>query len=801
MREVARRIALFAAALAAAGGFFWAAAPARAQAAEAGDPSESVAKRLTRLERLVGELSRQMIQLSASYVSVSLAPPTHELSSRLSDGQVAYYLRDYTQASIIYLDVVEEPRFKGQPAYEEALYFLADSLYQNRNFLGARRYFGELMSSYPRSKFYQDALTKVVSMALVTGRHDEVDTFYARLTQTSGAAIAPELPYLYAKSLYQRGEHARAIQALGGIPQASPYFVRARFFLGGVLATQKRYPEAVRAFLDIYKLDPLNVRGKDDAETAKLQKQNRELVEMTHLALGRLHHDLGDLIRAADAYQEVNRKADQFPEALFELAWTWIKGKQYEKARRALELLMLSRVDSQTLPEAQVLLGDLQLLLGRPEDAAKTYQSVKATFEPIRKELAEHIKNHPDPVRYFNSLLAGKLDRMDPSAMLPPVATRWVRSGERVRTAMQVVRDLNASRDQLMEAKKIVTRLEAALAAKDKLEMFPLLKDARITALELEHKFLRAKLEITFLEWLIISEQVAPPERELVLRKRAERKRIEVEFDQVPPTKEEYLKRRDEQKRRVAELESEVHKVAVQVDGIQAQLVAAVRYWHDSKKGRTVTAEEERGVFAKIEAEKASVKELQLGLERLRSHLVAERAKVGVGDEAIEQDDVVRKRFSEALDEERKAMAPLRLRVVGDRFRLVKSMEGMRERIEQNLVTLRSFRTRLGTLVVAKAEEYRQRIEREKRLLMLYDMEVAGQEKETEQLAGGVAYETYRKVQRKFYDLVIGADRGLVEIVWREKDSRARRVQQLKANRKVESRILDEEFKDVLRED
>ena len=785
----------------AAGLCVWAGA-ARAESADTADPAPKVREQVSRLEVLVAELGRQLNQLSVSHVNPQLNVPQYELQTRLNDAQVAYFLRDYLQASIIFFDIVEAPRNRTQPVFEEALYYLADSLYQNRNFLAARRYFGELLQSYPRSKYYQDALTKVVSMALITGRHEEVDTFYARLVQgTSTQAISPEIPYLYAKSLYTRAELERAFGAFASIPQASPYFVRSRFFMGGILARQKKYAEAVKVFLELYKIDPASSDLNDYAERQKLITINTQLVEMTHLALGRLYFDLGDLERASAAFQEVNRKSDVFPEALYELAWTWIKGKQYEKARRALEILMLSRIDSQTLPESQVLLGDLQLLLDRPEDATKTYQAVKNTFEPVRRELQEAIARHADPVRYFNSLLAGKIDRMDPSAMLPPVATKWAQTGERVGTAMQVVRDLGASRDQLTEAKKIVTRLEAALGAKDKLEMFPLLRDARASSLELENKLLRAKMETSFLESLLLRDQVSPDEKASIEAAKTARLKVHEEFRTIPLTKESYLKRRDQQKQMIASLEGEAHKLGVQIDGIKAQLVAAVKYWQDTRKRKQVSPQDEQAVFARIDAEKVALAELSKSLEAAQVDLNAARARAGVGDEAVANDDLIRRRFNDALDAERRIMSPIRLRLSGDRFELVKRMEGMRERIGEYVSQLGAFRVRMGVLVTEKAEEFRLRIEREKKLLSLYDGEIAEQERVSERVAGGVAFETYKRVQGKFYDLVIGADRGLAEIVWREKEKRATRVKQLRVDRKTEIKGLEEEFQDVMRDE
>jgi TolA-binding protein len=771
---------------------------ARAQV-RADDPVKYVSDRLSELEQTLQEISRVVARLPDAYLKAPGLQPSYEVQSRLNDGQVAYFLQDYFQASLILFDIVENPRNRGAPGYEDALYYLADSLYQNRNWVGARKYFGEILQN-PRSRYTQDALAKVVSIALSTGRHGEIDRFYARLVQ-SGAPIAPEVPYLVGKSLYGRGELERAAAVFAAIPASSPRFFPARFYLGATRARQGKYADAIAIFDEIRKVDPASVRGKDDAETRKILAQNQRIVELCHLALGRLHYELGDLQRASEAYQDVHRKSDLFPEALHELAWTWIKAKEYQKARRALEILMLSRHDLQFIPEAQVLLGDLQLLQGSSEEATSTYLSVKGTFEPVRKELEETIARHHDPVRYFNSLLQEKLDRMDPSALLPPIATRWVQASEPVVKAMHLVRDLASSRQQIQEANRIISQLEAALDAKDNVEIFPVLREGRAVALEHENKLVQARRVLTFAEGLLVRPNLGPDERAALAAAEAAREKEEARFKTIPFSKEDYLKRREEHRRRIAKLEEDAHKLGLQIDGLRAQIVAMVKFWKDTRGQRTLTPEQEKEILDRIEREREEIRGLFLHQERLLGLLGNERAKAGVGDRALAVEDRIRERFSEAVERERAALAPARSRLSGERLALVRRMDGMRDRIAQDLAALSAFRERLKTLVASRTQELRQKVDAEKRVLARYQQELAEQEGESEQVVGRVAYANYQKVQKKFYDLVIKADRGLTEIAWREKEKRSRRVRQLVQDKKSEIKVLEQEFKDVLAEE
>jgi tetratricopeptide (TPR) repeat protein len=659
---------------------------------------------------------------------------------------------------------------------------------------------GEILQN-PRSRFYQEALSRLVSMALLTGHHDQVDLYYGRLMQSGAPDVAPEIPYLYGKSLFARGGLDRALAVFAGVPSSNPYFFQARFFLGAIEVRRARYADAIKHYLELYKVDPVGYRGKNEADTKKVVAQNQRVLELTHLALGRIYYELGDLDRAAQAYQEVPRQSNLFPESLHELAWTWVKGKSYEKARRVLEILMLSRHDIQFIPEAQVLLGDLQLLMDRFDEATNTYLSVKSSYEPMRKQLLDLLARHEDPVRFFNLLLSEKLDRLDPSNMLPPLAHRWVRAGPEMEKTLDLVRDLGMGREQVNESKKIIARLEAALGASDKIEIFPLLREGRAVALELTNKLLQARRVLSFLESLLAKDALSPEEGSALEAAEAARQKGEESLAKVPRTREDYFQRRDEQQRKMAAMEGELHQLGVQVDGIKAQLVAVAKYRQDTQASRVPDSEPEKRLLAQIEEEKAAMRALEGQLEGLKKRVNVERARTGVGDDALAADDRIRQAYGELLMREEGVLAPARGRLAGEKRELAGRLEGIRERVVQGQAEVAAFRERLRGLVDAKSQEIQRQVAAEKEIVSGYDRELGGVEASSERVAGEVAYENFKKVQRKVYDLVVKADSGITEIAWQEKERRYRKVKQLVQDKKTELKNIEGEFQDVLRQE
>src|SRR5262245_4792684 len=100
---------------------------ARAEGDAAPDSTLVVEKDLRDLERQLGDVTRRIALLSDTYIRPQLLQPKYEVQSRLNDGQVAYFLQDYLKASILFFDIVEDPRYRKELAYGEALFFLADS--------------------------------------------------------------------------------------------------------------------------------------------------------------------------------------------------------------------------------------------------------------------------------------------------------------------------------------------------------------------------------------------------------------------------------------------------------------------------------------------------------------------------------------------------------------------------------------------------------------------------------------------------------------------------------------------------
>jgi len=81
--------------------------------------------------------------------------------------------------------------------------------------------------------------------------------------------------------------------------------------------------------------------------------------------------------------------------------------------------------------------------------------------------------------------------------------------------------------------------------------------------------------------------------------------------------------------------------------------------------------------------------------------------------------------------------------------------------------------------------------------LVARQAELRALRQEAEEVVGGVTYENFTGVRKRFRDLVIKADVGILDVSWLRKEEHTSRGTDLSRARAKELRQLDEEFREV----
>jgi tetratricopeptide (TPR) repeat protein len=274
---------------------------------------------------------------------------------RFSEGEVQFLLESWEPALVRLYDAVEVPEFRASVDYPTAVYYVGESLYRQGEYRTARGWFRQLLAS-PGAPRQREALLRSLDIAIRTNDAAGVDLLLEQGRIAFGDRPPPELAYLSAKATATRTglsrdeRRRRAIAAFDAVP--APFQSRAAYWQGALL-------------VEAGDLEGAAARFRACVELPGREARLLEVRELCHLALGRVYGDLGRFQDAADHYQEIPRESPRFEEALYELAWTWVRARKYEQALRAAALITDLSPDSPMAPEAAILQGHLLLRMGR----------------------------------------------------------------------------------------------------------------------------------------------------------------------------------------------------------------------------------------------------------------------------------------------------------------------------------------------------------------------------------------------------------------------------------------------------
>ena len=266
---------------------------------------------------------------------------------RVLDAQVLYSLKNYEEAATILLDVVE--KYPGTRAHDDAVYLLGECLFQDKDYYSARGYLQEAVAKNTGSKPEQQALQRLVEISLRTGDYENVDSYLTRLQNLPLAAMEPTVPYVRGKYYYFRGRLDDSMAVFSSIPQSNPYFFQARYFLATIQVKRGDLAGATQNFEALTKMQAPDEGAKD-------------IQDLSRLAVARILYERSQFDKAIEAYLSVPRQSKYWSEALREQAWTYIKAKDWQRAYRSVNLLLLAEPDTSDAPDLRLLEGNLQLV-------------------------------------------------------------------------------------------------------------------------------------------------------------------------------------------------------------------------------------------------------------------------------------------------------------------------------------------------------------------------------------------------------------------------------------------------------
>ena len=715
-------------------------------------------------ESRVAAYEREALQIGADLPQPNQVT-TAQGQRRLIDAEVAYSLGDYDQAALMLFDLAQKP---GQDQ-ETATFYLAESLYQKGDRGAARSYYEQITNgANTSSRYYQPSLLRLVEIAIAQRDTSNVAPTIQALDQLSPGLRKPQVPYVRGKYAFFEGKYDEALAYFNDVPKGSEHELQAVYYSATVYVAKKDLARATEMFNDIITRRPKS-------------PNDRRVQELSHMALGRLHYERDQGSKSIDSYLEIDRRSDLFPDALYEVAWVYVKGKQYDKALRALELLSLSEPTSTKTPTVRILEGNLRIRKAQMIRQAKITGTIDATtkdtdpnteydkaevvftdthdmYLPSYLALTEMAESS-DPGQYLAQLAGRDARAFSTTAPIPEAAAQYLREEPEVRRIVNVAVDLREVETNIIQAEAVLSRLEGVLAAGDKSAVYPALQNRRSRIGAIQDDLIKIRVDLLN----------DPGIRQRSQTYFAQGGVEQLATDRVSATRAEYDK-----------LDASAADVSGIVDSTQAVAVALRKFANDPKAtGKEPLPQDQRTTImtgldetaresAAIEAELADIqRELQLG-----------RDLAPVGDEEVAKARDARKALLAELD-----------------GRSGNALYNRATAVSRNLSQIES---RIDQAIGQGMDQLKAQIVTERQTIAAMRTELAEHETEARTIGGTALGASFKDVKAKFYDIVIRTDVGNVDVAWSRKEDNDDDLKRLNLSRQRDLKQLRDEFRGII---
>lgn len=725
------------------------------------------------VEEAISRLADATAVLTRDFLAGADLERRYEFTARLSDGQLYFLTKDYDRAAMVLLDLVEQPRSQTHPGYRDALFYLAESLYRTRNDRAATRYYEQVLVRGTRAQ-QQQGVARLLDIALRNQNREDARRHLERARALYGQGADPALIYAVGRYYYRVGSYDEARRAFGRVSAGTAEFLRARYHIGVIDTRGGRLDDALSAFRAV--VDAPAFSGEGDPQVEE------NVRHQAMLAIARLHYERGRLDMAVDAYNLIPRESPLFDEAMYESVWISIKDQDWEQALRKLEILLISQPEITRNPDARLLQGKLLMMLGRYGEATEVFDALNREFEAIRVEMAEVGGASADLEAHFNRLIGANIAEFDLESFLPERAAAFAGPDTESAKALGLVSDLAAQRRDIDDSKRTLERLEVALAAESRVEIFPRLHEGWLRSVEARHRVVELRGRINE---EAAARLAARPADYAELREArmtwAER------YDRIPKSKLELQARDARVDDEMVEIDRMAFEVGLQIRAVDAQLVAIDKYVRDAA-GDAPTPAGDRAARAQVEREMRQTKALRAELAALQRAIETERLQVGVNDYASREDERIRRRFLDAVEAEANWLARNGAQVD----------PALRARLDAIDRVAADFQRRAEGLVDERVESIRRQIERERRNVEGYASDLEGYTGATESLGGAIAARGFRHVFDRVTDILLQADVGLLDVVWKHKQDKSTQIGELRERQREEYRTLEGNYTEVV---
>jgi tetratricopeptide (TPR) repeat protein len=739
---------------------------------------------LQQAQRLLEELREDVSKLEAK--GFEFIP-----EERFIDAQVYFDLKHYEKSALLLTSLIEDSRFKRNKRYFEAVKLLGIALFNEKNYQAARRHFETLRTAGVEAEL---ATTFLIEIAAQLNRIDDL----RKLAQSIDANTATEgLLYAKGKALFFVGDTIGSASILRRIPAQGEHALKAQYVTGAALVAEKRLEDAFRVFEALVR----NAARSDD---------EKQLLELAYLSLGRLAYELGNFSAAADHYQQIPRQSPYFEQALFEVTHVHLRWaaereepeermRAYTKAEELLDILVSITKDPQLSRDARILRGRISMFLEKYEQAQEAYQEVIEMFASTSSEMTD-VAQSPERIdRFFEAMIRGGDASQHLSLFVSQEVINWMRSQPTLGRVVEILTDVARQRDALDESNKIYEQLQYSLTQEAARELFPGFSDCWLKSLEVENRLLTADNLLLDAEAGLTRSQVAGADRARLDQLTGEREKLQQKLATAPRTVGAYRARSQNNLTNLRNMLRDADEQVLRLKAVQDQILAMQKLLKEVKyKGSTMLqVRDEDAMEREIREEGEKLLKLLKEAEGVRSEVEKEMLVAEVADPRGRSEQDVKSRLWSHHGQEATFYID-QSSGLGEKARAgIEKANGLRRDIVSALDRVRRHQEEIDRKAQKQIQYFRRVLAQEKKELERREEELRLAEQAAMSFARRVGAELFLDAKEELVKAVVEADLGLVDLTWKRKENETRRISEIQQERARVVKKLREDLRAI----
>ncbi len=584
------------------------------------------------------------------------------LKERVTNAEVMFLLNSYNEASLLLSDVLEDVKTNDSSNLSKIYYYLGESNFQIKNYSLAESYFGKLIE-LKDGKYIGDALKRLIQIGDLQNNLDNVDRYIEVMLSMTGNVVPLEVGYAYAKSLIRQNKPQKVLDILGPLDLSSLDGVKADYFVAVALVMTKKYQEAIERFRGVV---ISAVEWQHNPKISAQEKEDlQEIIDLSHLSIGRVYYELGDFTAALDSYQNISHHSKQFEQALYDVTWTYVRRAQepnvaekeklanYRLAVSMLDLLLGSEDNTVLAAEARLLEGNLMLRMADENGAEDQFDSIITRYGKIIENITSITKGYATPKAYFKQVLDNRKEgELGWENIMPTEVSLWAGEDKNVASALNTLHEVDRSRQWIDEAIQLMDTMLGSLDTNNRLHFLPELAEIQKEQARMRALFINLAEQLANMQRNVVLSDASNEMQAALDKAYKERKELEKAFKSIPQDVDSYEKRKKLITDSIEKTEQAAYRLGMEVTSLTQQLDAVEKWFNTNYEQLKLSDAESQEIKERIVSERRVVQELNATQKALNEKLSRDRMIIKILNEEEARDQIIREQYLAAVHKE-----------------------------------------------------------------------------------------------------------------------------------------------------